>query len=309
MADIRRGVLSHGLGSYETLIAVASKRVSGVQMPRAGFATAGGLLVVGCALLVAACGSSSASPNTTSAPATTTATGGATTTTGTAGSAGFAAYRSCLQAHGVTFAAGGGGGFGGGFGGAGAGGAGAGAGAAAAGGADTTGTTTTGSGASGRFRGRPRTAAEQKAYTACASLRPTGGGAFGGGFGGGGGGFASSPAFAKFQSCLQSHGVQAGSAPDRTSTTYQSAFAACRSLLPAGGFGGGGFSGSGSTSGGAPGASFQKLQACLKAHGVQPGAAGSTPAKTAAALAACRSQLPNGGNSSPAGSSTTTTTG
>ena len=243
--------------------------------------------------------------------ATTTATGGATTTTGAAGTASFTAYRSCLQAHGVTFPTGGG--FGGGFG-AGAGGAAAGGGAAAAGGTDTTGTTTTGSRTPGRFGGRPRTPAEQKALTACASLRPTGGGAFGGG-GGGRSGFASSPAFAKFRACLQSHGVQAGSAPGPTSTTSSSAFAACRSLLPAGGFGGGGSFGGGGGGGGgtsptgAPGASFEKLQACLRAHGVQPGAAASTPAKTAAALAACRSQLPNAGNGSGAGTSTTTTTG
>ncbi len=236
--------------------------------------------------------------------AATTPTGGATTTTGASGAAGFTAYRSCLQAHGVTFPTGGG--FGGGFG-AGAGGAGAAGGAAAAGGTDTTGTTTTGSRTPGRFGGRPRTPAEQKALTACASLRPTGGGAFGGG---GRGGFASSPAFAKFRACLQSHGVQAGSAPGPTSTTSSSAFAACRSLLPAGGFGGGSFGGGGGGSSptGAPSSSFQKLETCLRAHGVQPGAAGSTPAKTAAALAACRSQLPNGGNGNPAGSSTTTTT-
>jgi hypothetical protein len=275
-------------------------RVSVGGLRRAGFGVAGGLLVAACALLVSACGSSAASTTGSSTAATTT--GEATTTTGgAAGSASFTAYQSCLKAHGVTFPTGGGGGFfGGGSGGSGA------AGGTGTTGTGTTGTTTTGSTAPGGFRRRPRTAAEQKALTACASLRPTGGGGFGAGAGRG---FTSNPAFAKFRACLQTHGVQTGSAPSSTSTTSSSAFAACRSLLPQGSFGGGGFGGGGGgagSSGGAPGTSFQKLQACLRAHGVQPGAAASTPAKTAAALAACRSQLPSGGNGSPAGSSTTT---
>ena len=164
----------------------------------------------------------------------------------------------------------------------------------------------------GRFgRGRPqRTAAQQKAFTACASLRPAGG------FGAGrpaaraaAGGFANNPQFQKFEQCLTQHGVAAGAGADRTSPAFQTALAACRSLLPNGGnFGGGGFGGGatgagGSAAGGAPSGTFAKFQACLKSHGVQPGASGGqSSSKTAAAIAACQKQLPSSG-------SATTTTG
>ncbi len=80
-----------------------------------------------------------------------------------------------------------------------------------------------------------------------------------------------------------------------------------RSLLPAGavggGFGGGtggGASGGGTGTGANP-STFAEFQACLKQHG---GGTGAAPAKIQAAIAACRSLLPNGGAGAP-----TTTTG
>ena len=166
---------------------------------------------------------------------------------------------------------------------------------------------------SARLPREPDRGAAEGAH-ACASLRPAGAG---GGFGGGP--FdTSNPATAKFVACLKQHGVQAGSTTDRTSTEFQAAFAACRSLLPAGaggfpGGGGGGTAGSGTIGGGATdsgaagstSADFAKFQACLKQHGVQPGAASQSQSTTSAALAACRALLPNNGN----GSATTTTAG
>jgi hypothetical protein len=273
-----------------------------------------------CALVVAACGSTSAasggSTDSTSTAAATIAaassspTGTSTTGTPTTGTstnaAGFAAYRSCLTAHGLTGLSGGR------FGRGGAGGAGA-AGTTTTGGAPAaTETTTTGA----RPFSRPAlSAADQKALAACSSLRPSGGFGFGGGAGAGGGGrgFASSP---KFVACLKSHGVSVGAngRPAFTpgSSTNQSAFAACRSLLPAGGFGGGaggggfgGGGGAGAAGGGANGATFARYQACLRSHGIQPGAAGGAPSsKLTAAIAACRSVLSSGGS---AGSTQTTT--
>ncbi len=241
-----------------------------VRGPRAAASALGvGLVALLCVLVVSACGSSSASSTSTSASTST----GTTTTSGTTTTGGsFAAYSACLQQHGVTFGQGGGFG-GGGFGG----------------------------GAGGSSGGSPptQTPAQQKAFAACASLRPTGG--FGGG-GFRGGGAANNPAFAKFQACLKQHGVQTGSSVDRTSPAYQAAMTACRSLLPAGGFGGFGAGGGGANS---SNPAFAKFQACLKQHGVVTGAAGQTPAKTQAAIAACRTLLPNGGAGTPG---TTTTT-
>ena len=149
-----------------------------------------------CVLVVTACGSSAASSGTTTASTAATTTTAGTTTTG---SSSFAAYQSCLKAHGDTLPAGG---FGsGGFfrhGATGASGA-----TGATGGAPTG---ATGASGPGGFRRRPLTAAQQKAEAACASLRPTGGfGGFGGGPGGAGGA-ASNPAFAKFETCLKNHG-------------------------------------------------------------------------------------------------------
>jgi hypothetical protein len=157
-----------------------------------------------CAFALAACGStSSAAPPTSSTTASST-----TTTTGAAGgSASFTAFRTCLTQHGATLPQGGG------FGRRGAGGA--------AGGGQP------GAGAGARPTPSP---ALQKALAACASLRPSGG--FGGaGRPGRAGANANNPAFAKFQSCLKSHGVNAGSAGKSSA----SAIAACRSVLPNGG--------------------------------------------------------------------------
>jgi hypothetical protein len=262
------------------------------NLRRAGLVLGVGGVGVLCALVVSACGSSSAS-NGTSTTSTTTSTAGGTTTTGTAS---FTAYETCLKAHGVTST----GGFGGGF---------FRRGATGATGAPPTGPTgatgATGASGPGGFRRRTLTPAQQKAFNACASLRPTGG--FRGGAGApGGGNFANNPTFAKFQTCLKNHGVTTGQGGgfDRTSTTGRAAFAACQSLLPQGGFGGGGFGGPGGGTSGATGAtgatggssSFQALQNCLKAHGVQTGAANKqSPAKTAAAIATCRSQVLGGG--------------
>jgi hypothetical protein len=118
----------------------------------------------GAALLVAGCGT------------TTTASGGSSS------SSGFAAYRTCLQQHGVTLPSPGPSGApGGGFGGGGFGGGGG----FPGGGGSSSGSSTF-----------------QKAAAACASLRPSFGGA---GFGGGGfSGFAQ--AFQAFRSCMSDHG-------------------------------------------------------------------------------------------------------
>jgi hypothetical protein len=259
------------------------------NLRRAGLVLGVGGLGALCALAVSACGSSSAASGTTAS--TTTASG--TTTTG---SASFTAYQTCLKAHGVTFAASG---FGGGFR----------RGATGASGA-TGAPPTAATGASGRggFPRRNLTPKQQAAFTACASLRPTGG--FGRGAGGPGN-FANNPAFKKFQTCLKNHGVDTsqGGGFDGTSATGQAAFAACRSLLPQGDFGGGGFGGPGGGATGATGAtgsgsssSFQALQACLKAHGVQTGSASTqSPAKTAAAIATCQQQVLGGGSSTTTG--------
>ncbi len=287
---------------------------------RAGFLSAAGLLGAACVLVVSACGSSSAASSSTPSGTTTgdiATTPAATGATGAAGTSGFAAYTSCLKAHGVSFPQGGGGGFfrrGGATGATGSTGA---TGTGSIGAAGPTGATGT-TGAAGRFRGgRPApTAAQQKALAACASLRPSGGFGFGGGRGGGtgpggSGGFANNPTFQKFQQCLTSHGVTTGAGADRSSPASQAAFAACRSLLPNGGnfgrggfAGGGGAPGGGTTGGGAPSSTFAKFQACLKAHGVQPGAAsGQSSSKTAAAIATCQKLLPQ--NGSGAGTATT----
>jgi hypothetical protein len=111
----------------------------------------------------------------------------------------------------------------------------------------------------------------------------------GGRFGGGGGGGGGQP------------GAGGGNRPS-PSSAFQKAMTACASLRPAGGFGGGG----GRPGGGAAGSTnpaFAKFQACLKDHG------GSTGKSSAAAIAACRSLLPNGGQGNAAGSGTTTTAG
>jgi hypothetical protein len=290
-----------------------SGRLSITNVRRALGALAGLAIVLGCAFVVSACGSSSAASGTTTG---TIGASGATGATGAASTAGLTAYSNCLKSHGVTFPQGFGFGRGatgargpngaGGFfrrGATGARGASGGRGPSGAGGFFRRG----GSGPTGArgFAGA-LTPAQQKAITACASLRPTGG------FGFGGGRFnATNPAFAKFQTCLAQHGIKTGSTSDRTSTAFRTALAACRSLLPTGSAGGlfGGAGATGATGSGAAAStssSFTKFQACLKKHGVKPGAANQSQSATSAALAACRSLLPNNGNGSGA---TTTTSG
>jgi hypothetical protein len=102
----------------------------------------------------------------------------------------------------------------------------------------------------GRFANNPKF---QKAFAACASLRPAGGS----GFGGGG---ARGTAFTKYQTCMSQHGITlpdrtfggatTGSTTttaagvttttiDRTSPLYVAAAKACASLLPTRGAGAG----------------------------------------------------------------------
>lgn len=243
----------------------------------AGSAVALAGIGAACALVVTGCGSSSPAPATTTAAATatTTAATGAASGASTTAGGGFAAYQTCLKAHGVTFPSGGG--------------------FFRRGGAGGTTTAPTGT-----TPARPALSpAEQKGLAACASLRPSGG--FGAG---GGGGFlnSSNPAFAKLEACLKQHGVTSESAASRGSSAFRTAFAACRSLLPAGGFGGGFGAAGGGGAAGASSSTFAKYQACLKQHGLQPGAAGQSPGKLQAAISACRSVLPGGGRP-------TTTTG
>ena len=133
-----------------------------------------------------------------------------------------------------------------------------------------------------------------------------------------------SASFAAFRNCLTQHGAPAppqgggfgggrsggggqpgaGGTRPTPSPAVQKALTACASLRPAGGFGGGGRPGGGA--GNSTNPAFAKFQACIKSHG------GTTGSNSAAAIAACRSLLPNGGNGDPAGSATitpTTTTG
>jgi len=234
-----------------------------------------------CVLAVAGCGSSK------NAASTTTTTTQTTTGTTPLGSANFSAYQSCLQSHGVSFPQGGPSG-------------GTNGGSPPAGGI--------GGGAPGS--GRPSiSAAQRKAFQACASLQPSGGGlGGGGGFGGGGATNSNSPAFAKFQNCLKQHGVDPTDSNARGSSAFQTALSACRSLLPSQGAGAGsGFGGGAPPGSGAAGSgnssSFAKFQACLKSHGVNTGAAGQSSAKTQAAIATCQKLL------QPTGSGTTTATG
>jgi len=148
------------------------------------------------------------------------------------------------------------------------------------------------------------------------------------------------PGFAAFQACLKQHGVTvsfggrrfrrpgATGATGGTTTTpppdgqgngaprpggpgaggfrrnlnpaQQKAFTACRSQLPAGGFGRrpGGFGGGGN-------GAFAKYTACLRKHGVTFGATSSGSSTYKLASTACRSLLPT---AAPAGTSTTGTT-
>jgi len=134
--------------------------------------------------------------------------------------------------------------------------------------------------------------------------------------------------FAAFQACLKQHGITVnfggrgfrrpgaagGTTPTpppagQTTTTprpggfrrnltpaQRKAFTACRSKLPAGGFGRrpGGFGGGGNPA-------FAKYTACLRTHGVTFGSTSPNSTTYKKATAACRSLLP----SAPAGTTTT----
>jgi hypothetical protein len=197
-----------------------------------------GLLpVLGLAVLLSACGGSSTS---TASPTTSTTSTRPTTAGQSAaspGSAAFTKYTQCLTSHGVPANAGVFGRRGGGNTPPGSGSGGSGSGGSGSGGSAPSGT-------------RPTIPAQyQKAFQACASLRPTGGA---GGFGGFGG-FGNSAQAAAYRNCLQIHGVTLptpptttpGHAPTsesagrgngfaalRNSPAYQAAAKACASLLP-----------------------------------------------------------------------------
>jgi hypothetical protein len=165
-------------------------------------------------ILLAAC-SSAGSASTTS---TTTASGSKGSTAKGSTSAAFAAYTKCLSQHGVTLPnfkgrPSGGGGPEGGF-------------TPGSGGGGTPGSGSfpgRGAGAGG-FANNPKYAAAEKA---CASLRPKGGGF---GFGGRG---ANSAAFAAYTNCLKLHGVTVtNGVPDRSSSAFATASAACAALRP-----------------------------------------------------------------------------
>jgi hypothetical protein len=155
--------------------------------------------------------------------------------------------------------------------------------------ASTTASTTTTTGTS-------TTSASQAAFQSClqknGATLPAGGGFGGGGGGGAGVGGGGQP------------GAAGGNRP-APSAALQKALTACASLRPAGGFGGRGGGGARPAGGGATNSNnraFAKFQSCLKAHGVT----GTNSPNSASAIAACRSDLPNGGNQTPAGSTTTT---
>jgi hypothetical protein len=183
-------------------------------------ATAAGTLLLALGLVVSGCGSGAkagAASATTAATTTTT-----TTATGPAGRSGpssvaFAAYRSCLKAHGVTT-----------FGFRGAGGR-----PRTATGTTPTPPPTSTSGQRPRgFRGT-LTAKQRAAFQACRSKLPSGARS-GRGFGrpGRSGGPGGNPAFARYTACLAKHGVEFGSHSAGTAT-FAKAQAACRALLPA----------------------------------------------------------------------------
>jgi hypothetical protein len=178
-----------------------------------GRATAAAACLGLAALGLAATGCGSSSPS--AAPASTTT---AATTTTARGPAGFAAYQSCLKAHGVTLPA-----FGG-----------------FRGRRPGTGTTPrrppapTATGERPPTVFRQLTAKQQAALAACRSKLPAGTFAGGRRFRGGGGGGTrnGNPAFAKYTTCLKQHGVEFGSTSSNPAA-FRKAQAACAKLLPA----------------------------------------------------------------------------
>lgn len=158
-------------------------------------------------ILLAACSSAGSASTTTS---TTTASGSKGST-----SAAVTAYTKCLSQHGVTLPnfkgrrPSGGGGPEGGF---------------TPGSGGTPGSGSFPGRGAGGFANNPKYAAAEKA---CASLRPKGGGFDFGGHG------ANSAAFAAYTNCLKLHGVTVtDGVPDRSSSAFAAASAACAALRP-----------------------------------------------------------------------------
>jgi len=173
------------------------------------------------AALAAGCGGSSGGSSSAASPPASTTTGTTTTPApggGGANASAFQAFRDCLAKQGVTLPARPGGGQGGQGGGT----------PPAGGGQPPANGTPPAGGAGGRFGNL--TPKQQKAMTACQSLRPAGGG-FGGRGGNANGGGQQNPAFAKYTACLKSHGVTFGKTSP-SSSTFTKATAACKSLLP-----------------------------------------------------------------------------
>jgi len=99
-------------------------------------------------------------------------------------------------------------------------------------------------------------------------------------------------------------GVRGGGFFGRLTAKQRAAFAACRSLRPAGGRG---FRGGRGPGGGGPAsAALAKYTACLKSHGVTFGSAPASVSTFAKAAAACKSLLPKAtGGTVNSGTSTT----
>jgi hypothetical protein len=170
----------------------------------------GAVLVVVLVLVVAGCGGSSSSSSS-ATTTTTTTTNGAGTQSG-AQSAAFKAFQTCLADAGIKTN------FGGGRPG----------GTRPAGGSRPAGGTPP---AGGGFGGaRNLTATQQKAFTACQAKLPAGAGR--GGFAGRPNGGATSPALAKYTTCLKQHGVTLGASTKPA--TFKKASAACAKVAPAG---------------------------------------------------------------------------
>jgi hypothetical protein len=176
----------------------------------ARFRVGGAVLVATLALVAAGCGGSNSSSSSATTTATTTT---ATTGSGTQSTA-FPAFQTCLAKAGIKTN------FGGGRPGAG--------GTRPPGGTRPAGGTAP---AGGGFGGaRNLTAAQQKALTACRAKLPAGSGR--GGFARGANGGATSPAVAKYTTCLKQHGVTLGASTNPTA--FKKASAACAKYAPAG---------------------------------------------------------------------------
>jgi hypothetical protein len=170
-------------------------------MAKRSLQVTGAASVVVLALVAAGCGSSGSNSASSTTPATTAP---ATTTTpgGSASTAGFQAFQTCLAQHGVkNFTPG--------------------AGRPPGGGAPGAGTP-----------GANRTPAQQQAFTVCRSKLPAGGlrGRGGPGRSGRPGAGSSNPAFAKYTACLKQHGVTLGASNNQQ--VFAKASTACAKYRP-----------------------------------------------------------------------------